>query len=508
MLPPDPLADFHPAISAWFRDKLGEPTPVQERAWDAIRGGTHTLIAAPTGSGKTLAAFLTILNHLVEQSCRGDLPQATTVLYVSPLKALSNDVEKNLNRPLREIQDAIFDSELRKVDIRVAVRTGDTPPSERAAMIKHNPHILITTPESLFLLLTSKRGRDMLKNVRTVIVDEIHALVGEKRGAHLALSLERLQELAGDPLVRIGLSATQKPIEEVSRFLTGGAACAIIDTGHRRKMDLQVEIPESPLTAVMANEVWDEVYARIETADRGTSDHPSFREYPPAGRADGPPPQPIPGRGQGRGPSRQPVAGSALRRRTAPQIRQARRTGGDRIPGARHRYRFGGPGDPDRLPAIHFRPAPARRPFRPCRGRHAQRAAVPVDPGRTDRSHRLAGRRAPRRAGHAVHSRQAPGHPGPADRGRNRLPGMGRRTALPGLPARLPLSRSDPGRVPGNSGDAGRGFHHPAGTARGPRASGRGERSPARTPGRAPHGPDQRRRHPGHLRLRSEAGAG
>ncbi|HKP95414.1 MAG TPA: DEAD/DEAH box helicase [Fibrobacteria bacterium] len=260
----DPLAAFHPAVAGWFRDKLGDPTPVQERAWEAIRRGTHTLIAAPTGSGKTLAAFLTILNDLVERSCRGDLARETTVLYVSPLKALSNDVEKNLNRPLREIQDGIFDSELRKVDIRVAVRTGDTPAAERAAMIKSNPHILITTPESLFLLLTGKRGREMLKRVRTVIVDEIHALVGEKRGAHLALSLERLQALAGDPLVRIGLSATQKPIEEVSRFLTGGAACTIIDTGHRRHLDLQVEIPDSPLTAVMSGEVWEEVYARIE----------------------------------------------------------------------------------------------------------------------------------------------------------------------------------------------------------------------------------------------------
>ena len=297
----DTLSTFHPAIASWFRSNLGEPTPVQERAWKAIREGAHTLIAAPTGSGKTLAAFLTILNDLIVRGWDGELPQATTILYVSPLKALSNDVEKNLNRPLREIQDQIFNTHVRKIDIRVAVRTGDTPPAERAAMIKSNPHILITTPESLFLLLTSRRGRDMLRKVKTVIVDEIHALVGEKRGAHLALSLERLQALAGGhgesgaPLVRIGLSATQKPIEEVARFLTGmgpdrglpiivadpgssdvtmpGEAsdahlypdCSIIDTGHRRRMDLQVEIPASPLTAVMANEVWDEVYARVET---------------------------------------------------------------------------------------------------------------------------------------------------------------------------------------------------------------------------------------------------
>ncbi len=309
--PKDVLGRFHPVVGAWFRRVLGEPTAVQARAWDAIDQGKHTLIAAPTGSGKTLAAFLTILNNLIVRAWDGTLERKTTVLYISPLKALSNDVEKNLNRPLREIQDEIFQTHLRKVEIEVAVRTGDTPASERAAMLKANPHILITTPESLFLLLTAKRGRDMLRHVRTVIVDEIHALVGEKRGAHLALSLERLQALVAphsdiptgpeDSLVRIGLSATQRPIEEVARFLTGqgitqvtpvieaadteaavtqvtpavqGAAaavpdpvypaCAIIDTGHRRVMDLQVEIPPSPLTAVMSGEVWEEVYARIE----------------------------------------------------------------------------------------------------------------------------------------------------------------------------------------------------------------------------------------------------
>jgi ATP-dependent Lhr-like helicase len=261
---PDPLAAFHPSVATWFRDRLGEPTEVQERAWEAIRGGTHTLIAAPTGSGKTLAAFLTILNDLIVKSCAGALARATTVLYVSPLKALSNDVEKNLNRPLKDIQDALFQSELREVDIQVAVRTGDTSAGERAAMIKSHPHILITTPESLFLLLTSKRGRDMLKSVRTVILDEIHALVAEKRGAHLALSLERLRALAGEGQVRIGLSATQKPIETVANYLTAGEPCTVIDTGHRRRLDLQVELPPSPLAAVMAGEVWDEVYQRIE----------------------------------------------------------------------------------------------------------------------------------------------------------------------------------------------------------------------------------------------------
>ena len=269
----DPLNGFHPILAAWFRRSLGEPTPVQAQAWKAIREGGHTLIAAPTGSGKTLAAFFTILNDLVARDCEGDLPPETTVLYVSPLKALSNDVEKNLSRPLREIADDIFQAHLRKVNIKVAVRTGDTPASERAAMVKANPHILITTPESLYLLLTSRRGREMLGRVRTVIIDEIHALVGEKRGSHLSLSLERLEALCGRPLARIGLSATQSPITEVARFLTGtgGASggeafppCTIIDAGHRRRLDLGVEIPESPLSAVMAGEVWDEVYARIE----------------------------------------------------------------------------------------------------------------------------------------------------------------------------------------------------------------------------------------------------
>jgi ATP-dependent Lhr-like helicase len=262
--PTDSLAAFHPAVAAWFRDRLGEPTPVQERAWEAIRKGAHTLIAAPTGSGKTLAAFLTILNDLIAKACAGELERKTSILYVSPLKALSNDVEKNLSRPLKDIQEALFQSELKQVDIQVAVRTGDTSASERAAMIKNHPHILITTPESLFLLLTSKGGRDMLKDVGTVIIDEIHALVGEKRGAHLALSLERLRALTGSDPVRIGLSATQKPIETVAGFLAAGEPCTIIDTGHRRRLDIQVELPPSPLTAVMANEVWDEVYQRIE----------------------------------------------------------------------------------------------------------------------------------------------------------------------------------------------------------------------------------------------------
>ncbi len=261
---------FHPCVQTWFRKTLGTPTPVQAQAWPQIQAGRNTLIAAPTGSGKTLAAFLAVIDNLLRRAWEQDLPDKTLVLYVSPLKALSNDIDKNLQRPLRGIEEEALSLGLHHIDIRTAVRTGDTPSSERQAMLKRPPHILISTPESLFVLLTSEGGRRMLRHVETVIVDEIHAMVGDKRGSHLALSLERLQTLTEKPLTRIGLSATQKPIETVAQFLIGShiqatsIPCAIIDTGHRRQLDLGVEVPASPLSAVMAMEVWDEVYARME----------------------------------------------------------------------------------------------------------------------------------------------------------------------------------------------------------------------------------------------------
>ncbi|HUR29256.1 MAG TPA: DEAD/DEAH box helicase, partial [Planctomycetota bacterium] len=236
---------------------LGEPTAPQRRGWAAIRSGAHTLIAAPTGSGKTLAAFLSAIDALLVQG--GALPDETRVLYVSPLKALGNDVQKNLQAPLAELR--ALDPTL--PEVRVFVRSGDTPAKERAAMAKRPPHILVTTPESLYILLTSEGGRRMLATVRTVIVDEIHAVLGDKRGSHLALSLERLEALAGN-VQRIGLSATQKPLEDVGRFLVGaGRECTLIDEGHLRAMDVAVEIPPSPLSAVCSHETWSEIYARI-----------------------------------------------------------------------------------------------------------------------------------------------------------------------------------------------------------------------------------------------------
>ncbi len=259
------LESLHPAVAGWFQDEFAGPTPVQRRAWEAIKRGAATLISAPTGSGKTLAAFLAVIDDLVRLALEGTLADETRVLYVSPLKALSNDIQKNLQVPLAGIRRELLEAALPDAPIKAWVRTGDTPQSERARMRKTPPHILVTTPESLYILLTSESGRRMLGTVRTVIVDEIHALAGNKRGAHLALSLGRLDALCAAPPVRVGVSATTKPISAVADFLTGGqgAACTIIDEGHVRGRDLALELPPSPLEAVMANEVWTEVYDRL-----------------------------------------------------------------------------------------------------------------------------------------------------------------------------------------------------------------------------------------------------
>ena len=266
---PVTLDHFHPAVASWFETALGAPTPCQTQAWEAVAAGRHALIAAPTGSGKTLAGFLTAIDTLVRDSRRAPLPDATRVVYVSPLKALGNDVHKNLEAPLAGIDRTLADAGEPGSGIRAMVRTGDTPGAAREAMRRQPPHILVTTPESLYILLTSGGGRAMLAGAGTVIVDEIHAVAGNKRGAHLALSLERLDALAGRPLTRIGLSATQRPISTVAHFLTGcdeagrPRECTVVDTGHRRERDLALELPESPLEAVMSGEVWGEVYRRL-----------------------------------------------------------------------------------------------------------------------------------------------------------------------------------------------------------------------------------------------------
>jgi ATP-dependent Lhr-like helicase len=277
------LENFHPAVANWFRRAYTAPTEPQTQAWPVIQSGQHVLIAAPTGSGKTLAAFLAAIDGLVRQGVRHQLADETQVVYVSPLKALSNDIHKNLEEPLAGIREELTALGYPEVEIRTLVRTGDTPQSDRDRMRRKPPHILVTTPESLYILLTSESGRKTLASTRTVIVDEIHALAPNKRGVHLSLCLERLEHITGNRLTRVGLSATQKPIEEIARFLVGGGgrpakdlfdtdsprnaseppACTIVDTGHVRKRDLAIEVPESPLEAVMSGEVWGQIYERL-----------------------------------------------------------------------------------------------------------------------------------------------------------------------------------------------------------------------------------------------------
>jgi ATP-dependent Lhr-like helicase len=273
-----PLQSFHPVVQEWFTTRLGEPTEVQKASWPAIRSGHHALISAPTGSGKTLAAFLTCIDHVLRQSIGGELEEGIQIVYVSPLRALSHDIHRNLELPLAEISQLALSAGFLCPGIRVEVRTGDTPAAQRQQQLKHPPHILVTTPESLFLLVTARRSRELLTGVHTVIVDEIHALAPNKRGAHLALSLERLDAVTSRRLVRIGLSATQRPLEKVAQFLLGTSAhrakaqqpslfdsshCHIVDIGHRRQLDLHVEVPKDELGAVAANAIWSEIYDRI-----------------------------------------------------------------------------------------------------------------------------------------------------------------------------------------------------------------------------------------------------
>ena len=266
-----PLSSFHPLVQRWFLGRFEAPTEAQALGWPAIAQGRHTLIAAPTGSGKTLAAFLTCLDSLVRDGLNGGLPEQTQVVYVSPLKALANDIERNLAEPLAGINALAEDDGTPMSEIRVGVRTGDTPASRRQAMAKRPPHILVTTPESLYILLTSESGRRGLGQVRTLILDELHAVADDKRGSHLSLSVERLCELAEGPVTRIGLSATQRPIEEVARFLVGTAQiapdgvadCLVVDTGHSREVDLALELPEGELGPIASHPQWDQTLDRV-----------------------------------------------------------------------------------------------------------------------------------------------------------------------------------------------------------------------------------------------------
>lgn len=286
------LALFHPVIQSWFRTRFATVTEPQQLGWPHIAAGKHTLISAPTGSGKTLTAFLAVIDRLFRRAVEGTLTNGLQVVYLSPLRALSNDMERNLSEPLREIHELATTWGLDLPPIQVGLRTGDTPSHRRAALVKRPPQILVTTPESLFLMLTAEKSREVLRNVNTVIVDEIHALIRDKRGSHLALSLERLEALVEQPLQRIGLSATQKPIDRVAQFLVGQRDlspstthtnplpdshpdssqpstldpqpnCVIVDVGHARDLDLGIEIPPSELSCVCSQEQWGEINSRL-----------------------------------------------------------------------------------------------------------------------------------------------------------------------------------------------------------------------------------------------------
>jgi ATP-dependent Lhr-like helicase len=268
---------FHPVIESWFDSRFAHPTDAQAAGWPAIVAGEHTLIAAPTGSGKTLAAFLACIDRLLKQSLAGELEEGVRVVYVSPLRALSNDMHRNLEVPLTEIEAQAIAMGYPAPGIRAGLRTGDTTASQRATLVRRPPQILVTTPESLYLMLTAARSRETLRNVETVIVDEIHAMVGNKRGSHLAITIERLESLVGRPLQRIGLSATQKPIERTARFLVGAGTretvdgspangsppCRILDVGHMRTLDLAIELPRTELGAVCMHEQWAEIHERL-----------------------------------------------------------------------------------------------------------------------------------------------------------------------------------------------------------------------------------------------------
>ncbi|MSQ61454.1 MAG: DEAD/DEAH box helicase [Dehalococcoidia bacterium] len=265
------LQQFHPVVRTWFERRFGAPTDAQVSGWPSIIAGRDTLISAPTGSGKTLAAFLAGIDALVRRSEAGDLPPGTAIVYVSPLKALSNDIQRNLEVPLAEIREVAAELGYDLPDIRVGLRTGDSTASERQAIVRKPPHILVTTPESLYLMVTAERSRATLRGVQTVIVDEIHALARDRRGSHLALTLARLDHVAESRPARIGLSATQRPIEQIAAFLVGAdrtnddgtPGCTIVDLGHQRDLELAVDVPPSDLEAVMPGEQWGDVYDRL-----------------------------------------------------------------------------------------------------------------------------------------------------------------------------------------------------------------------------------------------------
>ncbi len=358
---------FHPAVAGWFRSAFAAPTSVQLKAWAAIRSGTNTLISAPTGSGKTLAAFLGVIDELAKQAAAGALRDETQVLYVSPLKALSNDIEKNLRAPLDGIGREFAAQMLGDAPIRAAVRTGDTPQSERARMRRTPPHILVTTPESLYILLTAESGREMLRTVRTVIVDEIHAVAGNKRGAHLALSLERLDALCALSPTRVGISATTKPIDALDRVPHGHGEHGVHRDrrGPRAQARSRARAAAVPARGDHGERGVGRGVRPARGADPSAPDDARVREYPPARGARRAPSRGAARRRRGHLAPRQPRQGASVAGRGAAQGGRAQGSRRNVVPRARHRHRRCGPRVPARLAARDRGAAAARGPLGP-----------------------------------------------------------------------------------------------------------------------------------------------
>ena len=451
----DVLAQFHPLIQEWFRSRFEAPTGAQAEGWPAIARGTHTLVAAPTGSGKTLAAFMTCLDRLVRAGLEGGLPETTEVVYVSPLKALANDIERNLTGPLAEIGRLAEERGTPLPEIRVGLRTGDTPASKRQAMAKRPPHMLVTTPESLYILLTSESGRRGLTGVRTLILDELHAVADDKRGSHLSLSVERLCRLAHGPITRIGLSATQRPIEEVGRFLVGAANiapdgkpdCLIVDTGHSREMDLALELPEDEIGPIATHEQWDHALDRV--ADLVRAHHTTILFVNTRRLVERLAHQMSERLGEKAVAAHHGSLSQEIRR----DAEQRLKAGKVKVCVATASLELGidvgavdlvcQVGSPRSIGLLLQRVGRSGHYL----GRHTEGPALSPDAGRADRVHGPRPGHTAAKPGHPVDSTLAARRAGPADRGRVRRGGAGRGRAVRARPASLPVPGASPREV-------------------------------------------------------------
>ena len=449
------LSLFHPIIQEWFNSRFEAPTEAQAQGWQAISEGRHTLIAAPTGSGKTLAAFLTCIDGLARAGMEGSLPDTTQVVYVSPLKALSNDIQKNLAAPLEEIQALAEESGRFMPEIRAAVRTGDTKPSERQRMAKKPPHILITTPESLYILLTSQSGRRALRGVGTLILDEIHAVAGDKRGSHLALSVERLCALAEGPVTRIGLSATQRPIEEMARLLVGNdniaddgtPDCLIVDSGHARNMDIEVRLPPRELGPIASHEQWAETLDDIADLVQA---HGTTLVFVNTRRMVERIAHQL---SQRLGDEAVVAHHGSLSRTTRLTAEEKLKRGEVKVCVATASLELGIDigvvdlvcqiGSPRSIAVLLQR----IRAFGPHAAWHAKGPALSPDPRRACRMHSPGQGRPPQQSGLPDYAPLATGRPGPADSRRLLRRGVGRGRAFRPLPPRIPLPRPAQGGV-------------------------------------------------------------